>query len=258
MEWNKEYLDLILVPSGLLIMFGYHLFLLYRYLTNYKSTSIGYENHTKKAWVKGMLQIDAENRGPAFTVISSTVSAATFMASTALALTSLIGAWMGGTSSDSLVTRIIYGDTRTSMASIKYISILFFFLIAFASFIQCSRCYVHANFLLSIPKAQDPEDLIAEALVHGSNFWHVGLRAIYFAVTLLLWVFGPIPMFVSSVSTVMILHTLDVNKKPFHDFHGPTEKMLKKVREEIRAAPRANIQLGRSQGSESEPLQQQQ
>jgi len=57
MEWNKEYLDLILVPSGLLIMFGYHVFLLYRYLTNYKSTSIGYENHTKKAWVKGMLQV---------------------------------------------------------------------------------------------------------------------------------------------------------------------------------------------------------
>jgi len=172
------------------------------------------------------------------------------MASTTLALISLIGTWMGGASSNSLVTRIIYGDTRLSMASIKYISIIFFFLIAFASFIQCSRSYVHANFLLSIPKAQDPEELIVEALVHGSNFWHVGLRAIYFAVTLLMWVFGPIPMFMSSVSTVLILHVLDVNKKPFHDFHGPTKKMLKKVGEEIRAVIRVNDHHVRSQGSE--------
>ncbi|GMP53019.1 hypothetical protein CsSME_00018621 [Camellia sinensis var. sinensis] len=41
--WKKEHLDVILVPSGLLIMFGYHLYLLYRYLKLPHTTTMGTE-----------------------------------------------------------------------------------------------------------------------------------------------------------------------------------------------------------------------
>lgn len=58
--WN-EYLDVLLVPIGLLLMFGYHLFLLYRYLKCPQTTTIGYENHNKRAWVARMLQVLATN-----------------------------------------------------------------------------------------------------------------------------------------------------------------------------------------------------
>ncbi|KAH7842342.1 hypothetical protein Vadar_004151 [Vaccinium darrowii] len=37
------------------------------------------------------------------------------------------------------------------------------------------------------------------------------MRALYFAITLLPWVFGPIPMFVSSVVMVVVLYKLDWN-----------------------------------------------
>ncbi|KMT13103.1 hypothetical protein BVRB_4g086450 [Beta vulgaris subsp. vulgaris] len=164
------------------------------------------------------------SRGPAFTVMNSTITASNFMASTSLTLSSFIGAWVGSSSSNERITTIIYGDTRISVTSIKYISILLFFLLAFASFVQSSRCYVQANLLLSMPKAEVPEDFVVEALIHGLNFWQLGLRGIYFAITMLMWIFGPIPMFVSSVATVVVLHVLDANKKYLHDFNESTRK----------------------------------
>lgn len=57
MVWRKDYLDAILVPSGLLIMFFYHVFLLYRCLKRPEATVIGYENHCKKAWVSSIMQV---------------------------------------------------------------------------------------------------------------------------------------------------------------------------------------------------------
>lgn len=57
MEVHKESLDLVLVPGGLLIMFSYHLFLLYRYLNYPETTSIGLENHDKRAWIERVMQV---------------------------------------------------------------------------------------------------------------------------------------------------------------------------------------------------------
>lgn len=57
MVFQKEYLDLLLVPSGLFIMFTYHLYLLYRYLTIPHTTIMGFENNDKRAWVERIMQV---------------------------------------------------------------------------------------------------------------------------------------------------------------------------------------------------------
>lgn len=57
MVLQKEYLDVILVPTGLFLMIGYHLFLLYRIRKFPHTTVIGYENHNKRAWVEGLMQV---------------------------------------------------------------------------------------------------------------------------------------------------------------------------------------------------------
>lgn len=56
MGLQKSSLDVVLVPSGLFIMFAYHL-LLYRILKYPHTTVIGYENHNKKAWVQRMMKV---------------------------------------------------------------------------------------------------------------------------------------------------------------------------------------------------------
>ncbi|XP_044487440.1 uncharacterized protein LOC123212388 [Mangifera indica] len=150
-------------------MLFYHLYPLYRCLKFPEKTTIGYENHCRKAWVEKTVQIEAKDRDFALGVINGTISASTFLASTSLALSSLIGAWMG-----------------TSSLNIFFPSVL-----------------------IGMPNADIPVRYKKNAVIRGSIFWSVGLRAIYFATSLLMWIFGPIPMVAASATMVIVLHILD-------------------------------------------------
>lgn len=92
---------------------------------------------------------------------------------------------------------------------------------------------MHANYLISTPDSNIPAWYVEMAVIRGGDFWSLGLRALYFALTLLLWFFGPIPMFVSSVVMVMVLHYLDTNSRPMfqHQFEG--KELVKRVEERI-------------------------
>ncbi|KAF8025841.1 hypothetical protein BT93_F2621 [Corymbia citriodora subsp. variegata] len=204
-----------------------------------------------------MLQIEAKDRGVSLTVISSTISAATFLASTSLALSSLIGAWIGSSSNSVFTADFIYGDTSPSMISIKYISLLSCFLVAFGSFLQCVRSSVHAIFLMSMPNSDIPVAYVQKAVIRASIFWSVSLRAIYCATNLLLWIFGPIPMFICSVTLVVILHNLDTNSIALHHFQpkknlDPLRKMGDGASDAMRGVEHPNnIQGAKSTGSAS-------
>ncbi|XP_022724511.1 uncharacterized protein LOC111281141 [Durio zibethinus] len=216
MSFRKAELDLILVPAGLLIMFVYHLILFYRYLHRPHTTVIGFENNDKEAWVERVMQADKDDISNALTVIGSNTSAATSLCSVCLTLSSLIGTWLVNSSDNFFQSNLIYGDTRPSAMSIKYICLLTCFLIAFSCFVQSARNFVHANYLITTPNSDVPVESVKIAVLRGGDCWSLGLRALYFALDLLLWFFGPIPMFVSSIVMVLILHYLDTNTKPMH------------------------------------------
>lgn len=166
--------------------------------------------------------MDKKEVGTALSVINTNTSAATFLCSVSLTLSSLIGAWLGS-SAGVFQSELIYGDTRPSTISIKYICLLTCFLLAFSCFVQAARHFVHANYLISMPNTDVPAEYVHVAVIRGSNFWSLGLRALYFALTMLLWFFGPIPMFVSSLILVTILHNLDSNSRPLHRHRYPDQ-----------------------------------
>ncbi|KAL7087611.1 hypothetical protein ACP275_13G077500 [Erythranthe tilingii] len=218
-QWEKDYLDVILVPSGLLLMLGYHLILVYRYLKCPQYTVIGYENHNKRAWVRRMLQVEMKDRGPAISVISSNITAATALSSISLVLSAVIGAWIGSSSTANIFTgRYIYGNRSQSIVYVKYVSLLSCFLVAFACFVQTARYFVHANFLISMPNNDIPVGCVVKEVIRGSHFWLVGLRSLFFATSMLLWIFGPIPMFLCSVIMVLLLMNFDRNTTPLHQY----------------------------------------
>ncbi|KAJ6823569.1 uncharacterized protein M6B38_383145 [Iris pallida] len=95
---DKGLIDLVLVPSGLAIMFGYHLFLLYRILRFPHTTVVGYENHNMRAWVERMLKASPGETSVALNVISNNMSESSSLASVSISLSSLIGTWIGSTS----------------------------------------------------------------------------------------------------------------------------------------------------------------
>ncbi|XP_052183969.1 uncharacterized protein LOC127795997 isoform X1 [Diospyros lotus] len=157
-----------------------------------------------------------ENKDNALTVLGSNTSAATFLASVSLTLSSLIGAWIAN-NSNIFRSSIIYGDTRPSTMSIKFISLLICFILAFSCFVQSARCFIHANYLVSISDSNIPINYVELPVIRGGEFWSLGLRALYFAIDLLLWFFGPIPMFATSVAMVVLLYYLDTNTTPLHN-----------------------------------------
>lgn len=105
-----------------------------------------------------------------------------------------------------------------------------------------------------MPNSDTPLSHVQKAVIHGGLFWTLGLRAIYFATTLLLWVFGPIPMFVCSVTLVLILHTLDSNSTPLHHFQparSDDNTLMRKIAEEKTRMERVVKQDERSHKNEN-------
>ncbi|XP_062018296.1 uncharacterized protein LOC133734698 [Rosa rugosa] len=227
MNIEEEYIDVLLVPAGLLIMLVYHLFLLFKYFNKPLSTSLGYENNDKRIWVEKILQLQGDDLRKsvktALNVISSSTTATIYLATISLTLCSLIGAWMANNTNNFFPRELIYGNTSASIVSIKYICLLTCFLLGFSCFVQSARNFVHSNFLLSTPGATAKSDVkkVEKAVQRGSEFWLLGLRALYCALNFLLWFFGPIPMFVSSIIMVVILYC--------HDFRSDDQKGLNVV-----------------------------
>lgn len=67
------------------------------------------------------------------------------------------------------------------------------------------RYYVQASFLITTLDSDVPATYVQHAIIRGGNFWSMGLRTLYLATTLLMWIFGPIPMFSCSVLMVIVL-----------------------------------------------------
>ncbi|XP_024160153.1 uncharacterized protein LOC112167373 isoform X1 [Rosa chinensis] len=224
MDFEKEYLDAVLVTAGLLFMFLYHLFLLYQYIHDATKTSIGYENKDKETWVQKILKVtelqgtndDAvgDNVSTGLSVISSNTSATMTLASISLTLCAVIGVWIASSTNKFFPLEMVYGNTSESIISIKYLCLLSCFLLAFSFFVQSARHFVHSNYLLSTPGATKEEDVekVQKAVERGSIFWSLGLRALYFALNFLLWFFGPIPMCACSIVMVFVLYCHDFRK----------------------------------------------
>lgn len=183
------------------------------------------------------MQSTPEETEIALQVITSNMSESSTLASVSIALSSLIGTWIGSTSKV-FMTQVIYGDTSQSTASVKYVALLVCFLAAFTCFIHSTRYFVHATYLMSTLGSDIPVSYVQTAVIRGSNFWSMGLRALYFATTLLMWIFGPIPMFVSSVLMVVALHFLDTNSTPLHQFQFAPGVDKGEVRRTGQRAPR--------------------
>jgi multisubunit Na+/H+ antiporter MnhF subunit len=54
---EKKILDQILVPSGLIVMVAYHLWLLYRIIKHPTKTVIGVNSINRRLWVQAMMEV---------------------------------------------------------------------------------------------------------------------------------------------------------------------------------------------------------
>ncbi|KAK6794735.1 hypothetical protein RDI58_008188 [Solanum bulbocastanum] len=218
---EKQVLDYVFVPVGLIFMIAYHLWLLHRILKHPSHTVIGINSINRQFWVRAMMEDPSKNGVLAVQTIRNNIMASTLLASTAIMLSSLIAVLMtGGSKGGGSISTHIYGDRTEFCLSIKFFSILVCFMVAFLFNVQSIRYYSHASILINVPyKKLDSSnsrhcvtaEYVGRTVNRGSYFWSLGLRAFYFSFPLFLWIFGPIPMFLSCVFLVFMLYFLDVS-----------------------------------------------
>ncbi|MED6168596.1 hypothetical protein PIB30_013091 [Stylosanthes scabra] len=230
---EKKFLDVILVPIGLLAMVAYHLWLLHKVVRQPTKTIIGVNAINRRLWVQAMMEDANKNGVLAVQSLRNNIMASTLLASTAIMLSSLIAVLMtssagsyysGGshgqdnpTPTKTVISQV-FGDRSEFGLSIKFFSILVCFLLAFLLNVQSIRYYSHASILINVPFKKLSTSLrhqmltaeyVAATVNRGSYFWSLGLRAFYFSFPLFMWIFGPIPMFVTSFVLIFILYFLD-------------------------------------------------
>nr|XP_004301272.2 PREDICTED: uncharacterized protein LOC101299969 [Fragaria vesca subsp. vesca] len=207
-------LDYLLVPAGLFVLGLYHVWLIITVLRNPIRTVIGVNAHTRQQWVFSMMTDPLKNGVLIIQTLRNNIMASTLLATTEITLCSVIVVLVSSQSSSSSTVslHLVYSDYTPSLTSIKYLCILLCFLVAFLCNVQSTRYYAHVSFLGTVPTWKNKPgyiEYVAATLNRGYYFWALGLRAFYLSIPLFLWIFGPIPMFVSCCVMSVVLYFLD-------------------------------------------------
>ncbi|KAL6178191.1 hypothetical protein ACLB2K_049710 [Fragaria x ananassa] len=145
--------------------------------------------------------------------LRNNIMASTLLSTAAITLCSVIVVFVSSESSSgsTVSVHLAYSYTPT-LLSIKYLCIIICFLVAFLCNMQSTRYYAHVSFLGTVPTWKNKTgfiEYVAATLNRGYYFWALGLRAFYLSVPLFLWIFGPIPMFLSCCVMSVMLYFLD-------------------------------------------------
>ncbi|QCE16130.1 uncharacterized protein LOC114164228 [Vigna unguiculata] len=213
MEWKKCYLDVILVPLGFLMSIGYHFWLWHTVRTHPHTTIIGINASGRRNWVATIMKDNDKKNILAVQSLRNTIMGATLMATTSILLCSGLAAIISSSYSvKKPLEDTVYGGHGEFMVSLKYVTLLSIFLFSFFCHSLSIRFINQVNILINTP--QDPMSLVSPEYVNqilekGFLLNTVGNRLFYAALPLLLWIFGPVLVFLCSLAMVPVLYNLD-------------------------------------------------
>lgn len=203
--------DLTNFALSALLLLAYQLYMRYKASRNPAYTIQGVNVIARTAWVETIMR-EGKDILAVQTLRNSTM-AATFLASTAILLS--IGVLTLSGQGDKLgSTWHAFAGTRSpELWTLKLILLLLDFFIAFFSFSVSIRVYNHVGYMINVPlilrrKVISPQH-VAYHLNRAGNYYSVGMRAYYFAVPLVFWLFGPHFMLAATLVLIPVLYRLD-------------------------------------------------
>jgi len=192
---------------------AYQMYLRWRNRRDPASSALYGMNAARVAWVEGVMR-DGRDILAVQTLRNSTMTSS-FMASTAILL--IIGVLTLSAQGDKLIgtwhALNVLGTNSSEMWLFKLLILLFDLLFAFFAFCLSMRLYHHIGYQINVQKdlALDctrPAHVGAE-LNRAAIFYRVGMRAYYFTVPLLFWLFGPLWIVGATFLLVFFLYHLD-------------------------------------------------
>ena len=173
----------------------------------------------RAAWV-GSVMRERRDILAVQTLRNSTMSAS-FMASTAVLL--IIGVLTLSAQGDKLSgtwhALNFLGQASADMWLFKLLMMLFDLLFAFFSFAMSVRIFHHVGYLINVPLDRSMEAAqigkVEAQLNRAGIYYRIGMRAYYFTVPLLFWLFGPLWLLGATLAVVFFMFHLD--RAPRHD-----------------------------------------
>jgi uncharacterized membrane protein len=205
--------DLVAFGLSVAMLAGYQLFLRLKLRRHPTYTIQALNMLARAAWVESVMR-ERKDILAVQTLRNSTM-AATFLASTAVLL--IMGVLTLTAQGDKLGETWhalnVLGTTHSTLWLAKLMLLLLDLFVVFFSFSMSIRIYNHVGYMINVPlsaahKAISPEH-VALHLNSGGKFYSIGMRAFYYTVPLVFWLFDPLLMLISTVALLIVLIKVD-------------------------------------------------
>ncbi len=205
----------LVISAG--IFTSYHLFTKWKLKSNPIYTLYGATTLAKTAWVVNIMEEKKEIL--AVQTLRNSTMAATFLASTSILLA--VGLLTLSGQADKLGQTWhavnIFGSIAQSTITLKLLIILANLFIAFFNFTFSIRLFNHVGFLINAPSADGSYStsitFVAIQLNKAGSYFHIGIRAYYFLIPLIFWLFGPLLMILSTIIVVALMAQIERTPK---------------------------------------------
>lgn len=138
----------------------------------------------------------------------------TLMATTSILLSAGLAAIISSTYTiKKPLDDVIYGGHGEFMVALKYVTLLTIFLFSFFCHSLSIRFLNQLSLLICTPQdvmSMVTPDYLVEILERGTTLNTIGNRIFYSALPLLLWIFGPVLVFLCSLAMLIVFYNLDI------------------------------------------------
>lgn len=208
-----HFLDMVCLAISAGLFSFYHLYVRWRLKTNPTYSLYGATVLARTAWVVGIME--EKNDILAVQTLRNSTMAATFLASTSILLA--VGLLTLSGQADKLGetwhAMNIFGSKAESTLTLKLLVILGNLFIAFFNFSFAIRLFMHVGFLINTPPEEGSYGasitFVAMELNKAGGYFHIGMRAYYFLVPLIFWLFSPIFMVLSTITLVIMVSRIE-------------------------------------------------
>lgn len=209
-------LDIVCLAISAGLFTCYHFYVRSKLKKNPTYSLYGATTLAKTAWVVNVMEEKSDLL--AVQTLRNSTMAATFLASTAILLA--VGLLSLSGQADKLGetwhSMNMFGSREQGTMTIKLLVILANLFIAFFNFSFSIRLFSHVGFLINTPSEGSygsSMTFVAMQLNKAGKYFHNGMRAYYFLVPLIFWLFGPLLMLLSTTVLVIIIFRIEKTPK---------------------------------------------
>lgn len=205
--------DIVAAALSVAMLLGYHVFLQLRLRRDPLYTVQAVNALARAAWVESVMA-DGKKDVLAVQTLRNSIMGPSFLASTAVLL--IIGTLTLSTQGD--LTTVwdalhLAGKSSKPFFATKLILLLLDFFVAFFAFTMAIRLFMHVGYMINVPQHLQDRAItpryVSFHLNRGGRFHSIGLRAYYYSVPLVFWLFGPHMMVIATVGLLFLMNFLD-------------------------------------------------